>query len=53
MTRKELLEAILFCDEYEIQDTKVLLVYVLERIDDLEEELACLNGKLETLLLKL
>jgi hypothetical protein len=47
MTRLELLEAILFDEEYEIQDTKVLLMYALERIDVLEEYLDCIDEKLD------
>jgi ubiquinone biosynthesis protein UbiJ len=53
MTRLELLEAILFSDEYQIQDTKTLLIYVLERLDELEDNIDCLNEKIDELLLKI
>jgi hypothetical protein len=53
MTQKELLEALLFEEEQQLQDTKVLLYYALVRIDELEEELACMNDKIDELLLKI
>lgn len=53
MTQKELLEAILFDEEEQIQDTKVLLYYALVRIDELEEQLDCMNEKIDELLLKI
>ena len=53
MTQKELLEAILFDEEEQIQDTKVLLYYALVRIDELEEQLDCMNDKIDELLLKI
>jgi hypothetical protein len=53
MTQKELLEAILFDEEEQIQDTKVLLYYALVRIDELEEQLDCINEKIDELLLKI
>lgn len=53
MTQKELLEAILFDEEEQLQDTKVLLYYALVRIDELEEELSCMNEKLDEIILKI
>ena len=53
MTQKELLEAILFDEEEQIQDTKVLLYYALVRIDELEEQLDCMNEKMDEILLKI
>ena len=52
MTQKELLEALLF-EEEQLQDTKVLLYYALVRIDELEEQLDCMNEKIDELLLKI
>lgn len=39
MNRLELFEKILFDEENELQDIKVLLLYVLERLEKIEEKL--------------
>lgn len=39
MNRLELFEKILFDEDNELQDIKVLLLYVLERLEKIEEKL--------------